>query len=71
MAEERRESDRKNYRGKIMSLISAVEQLVFVDEMSKDERDVQRTHGYKERGKPLETSLPFIRGTLSANLTRT
>ena len=35
---------------------------MFVDEMSKDERTVQRLYGWGVKGDAVEVSLPFVRG---------
>lgn len=51
-----------NYRAKLREFYSYPEQLVFVDETSKDGRHAIRRYAWSERGKRAVVTLPFSRG---------
>jgi hypothetical protein len=55
-------AEREIYKRKLSAIYSYPEQLVFVDETSKDGRDAYRRYAWSPKGKIALVSLPFRRG---------
>ena len=52
----------KSFYNKLKPYYSGPDQLIFMDESSKDGRDVARRHAWSTRGVPALVSIPFARG---------
>ncbi|KAE9088571.1 hypothetical protein PF010_g19329, partial [Phytophthora fragariae] len=54
--------ERREYAARLSPYYSGPDQLVFIDETSKDGRSVLRRYGWSTRNTPAQVSIPFSRG---------